>query len=529
MRKILFILFLFPFLLSAQTVVRYRTVYKDTSKVFSTNYGTLDSLHHKSREWFYRPVRFDSTITIGGFSFDTANIVTKNTTQVITSPKHLTARWFGTSFALDTILDKSNNGGIIIDDTLNVLRVGKFEDYVLWTGTSSSIPSGNKGIYGTTDSLVISVPKNLTIKLDNDNDGGNVVEVIDGEGVTRVALTETGAITAKGSTASLEFESRSVGGRWGIFGSGGTAFLYNGATNVVEVDSSDGDLRADGNITAGGDLITTDDLFINSTSPEIVHIGSGTSFAIRTNNDTYRLSLAGGSAVSASSSAFILIHGNQFASADSGKLILSSGTDNGTIRDIEFKLGGATRAIADGITWHWTLGTTKGTGLYDLYLNDLIASGNGTFTGDAAVNGGDFTSSATTFNFLTSTVTTFNGFQAGTANTLGATTGKTTIRNDTLMVEGDIKMQTAGQGLYIKEGTNATLGVATLSAGTVTVNTTKVTASSRIFLTIDGGTLTNVGATYVSARVAGTSFTISSTNVLDASDVAWLIIEPTTN
>lgn len=92
--------------------------------------------------------------------------------------------------------------------------------------------------------------------------------------------------------------------------------------------------------------------------------------------------------------------------------------------------------------------------------------------------------------------------------------------------DNDIKASVVGKGLYIKEGTNATMGIATLSAGTVTVPTTKVTANSRIFLTIDGGTLTNVGATYVSARTAGTSFTISSTNILDASSVSWIIIEP---
>ncbi len=98
--------------------------------------------------------------------------------------------------------------------------------------------------------------------------------------------------------------------------------------------------------------------------------------------------------------------------------------------------------------------------------------------------------------------------------------------NDSVVSSGDIRVGTVGGGFYVKEGTNASMGVATLSAGTVVVNTTKVTANSRIFLTIDGGTLTNVGATYVSARTAGTSFTISSTNILDASNVAWIIVEP---
>lgn len=90
---------------------------------------------------------------------------------------------------------------------------------------------------------------------------------------------------------------------------------------------------------------------------------------------------------------------------------------------------------------------------------------------------------------------------------------------------GDVKLGTVGKGLYIKEGTNGTMGSAAMVAGTVTVSTTKVTANSRIFLTIDSPSL-NIGSTYVSARTAGTSFVINSTNVLDTSTVSWLIVEP---
>jgi hypothetical protein len=90
----------------------------------------------------------------------------------------------------------------------------------------------------------------------------------------------------------------------------------------------------------------------------------------------------------------------------------------------------------------------------------------------------------------------------------------------------DLKLGTAGNGLYIKEGTNATMGVVTLVLGVATVSTTKVTANSRIFLTTQGGTLTNIANHYVSGRTAGTSFTITSMNLLDTSDVAWLIVEP---
>lgn len=83
----------------------------------------------------------------------------------------------------------------------------------------------------------------------------------------------------------------------------------------------------------------------------------------------------------------------------------------------------------------------------------------------------------------------------------------------------------AGGVVRVKEGTNASMGTATLVAGTVTVNTTKVTANSRIFLSAQT-TGAAPGALRVSARTAGTSFTITSTSGTDTSAVAWWIVEP---
>lgn len=84
-----------------------------------------------------------------------------------------------------------------------------------------------------------------------------------------------------------------------------------------------------------------------------------------------------------------------------------------------------------------------------------------------------------------------------------------------------------GGGLQVAEGSNLTMGVATLVAGTVTVNNTRVTANSRFFLTVNtpGGT---VGSPRISAKSAGVSFTITSSQGADTSTVAWLLVEPTT-
>jgi hypothetical protein len=84
---------------------------------------------------------------------------------------------------------------------------------------------------------------------------------------------------------------------------------------------------------------------------------------------------------------------------------------------------------------------------------------------------------------------------------------------------------TDDKGLKIKEGSNARMGLATLSIGTAVVSNTSVGANTRIFLTPQSHGA-NSGLVSVSARTAGTSFTITSSNSSDANSVAWLLIEP---
>lgn len=93
--------------------------------------------------------------------------------------------------------------------------------------------------------------------------------------------------------------------------------------------------------------------------------------------------------------------------------------------------------------------------------------------------------------------------------------------------DANVSIVTAGKGLKIKEGSNAKMGVATLSGGTVVVSNTSITASTRIFLTVQSlGTVAVPMAVSVTARTASTSFTITSADVTDTSTVAWMLIEP---
>jgi len=115
----------------------------------------------------------------------------------------------------------------------------------------------------------------------------------------------------------------------------------------------------------------------------------------------------------------------------------------------------------------------------------------------------------------------------GTTNAIKfATGGFNSTANFRAQIDASgLSVTKAGAGLNVKEGANCKQGTATLVAGTVVVSNTSVTANSRIMLTTQsvGGT---AGFLVVSARTAGTSFTILSSSGTDTSTVAFQIFEP---
>lgn len=146
------------------------------------------------------------------------------------------------------------------------------------------------------------------------------------------------------------------------------------------------------------------------------------------------------------------------------------------------------------------------------YLRALVNSaGNATFTAVGTAPVLQFTSTGGGVGNVGFTADTGITFSGGTSATFNV----------------DLKLTNAGNGLYVKEGTNATMGRATLVAGTVVVSTTKVTAVSEIFITIQSlGTVAIPCAEGVTARTATTSFTITSACPTDTSVIAWQIVEP---
>ncbi len=94
-----------------------------------------------------------------------------------------------------------------------------------------------------------------------------------------------------------------------------------------------------------------------------------------------------------------------------------------------------------------------------------------------------------------------------------------------VLLRGGLVFGSEGQGITVQaSGAGARAGTAVLVAGTVTVNTTAVTANSLI-LTSGQTTGGAYGEITISAKVAGTSFTILSNNAGDTRTIGWFIVE----
>ena len=148
-----------------------------------------------------------------------------------------------------------------------------------------------------------------------------------------------------------------------------------------------------------------------------------------------------------------------------------------------------------------------------------------TLTGDVAVNGGDVTTTATTFNLVNGTATTVNFGGAATALVMGAATGITTISNK-LNVGGNLEIE--GNNIQASDGnTNITLTSNTLTtfAGDIKVGGNDIQASDgTTAITLSSADVTVAGDLQVTGNdikssTGAVAITLSANDVTVADDL----------
>lgn len=233
----------------------------------------------------------------------------------------------------------------------------------------------------------------------------------------------------------------------------GTATIRNASTVVT------GDLAVN-----GGDITTSAASFnlVNATATTVNIAGAGTTVSIGAATGTTTI--------------------NNANTVVTGDLAINGG--DVTTSATTFNLVDATVTTLNlaGAATSVTIGATTGTA--------TIRNANTAITGDLAVNGGDLTSSAATFNLLDATVTTLNFARAGTAITIGATTGTTTIRNANTVITGDLAVN---GGDITSSSATVNLFTSTATAINIGSGSADVTIPGDLFVT-GTTTYTNVAS-----------------------------------
>ena len=161
-------------------------------------------------------------------------------------------------------------------------------------------------------------------------------------------------------------------------------------------------IRTPNSVTIDDDLVISGgDLTFGSAQNALISINTTDA------TDNRAIFMVAGGAAAASRGAIIQLYGNEHAT-QAGDVFIDGGTVAG---------GGVLIRTSGDVTNTVSISAGNAT------LAATFTGANTTLAGDLAVNGGDLTSSATTFNLLNATVTTLNVGQAATTLRIGATGG----------------------------------------------------------------------------------------------------------
>ncbi len=163
-----------------------------------------------------------------------------------------------------------------------------------------------------------------------------------------------------------------------------------------------------------------------------------------------------------------------------------------------------TSGVFGGTNDLYSLGSTS-VRWKDINVRDAAVSNSAVITGDLAVNGGDITTTATTFNLLDTTATTVNAFGAASTITLGANTGTLTIDNPTIVssnVAINVFNTVATTVNAFGAATALTIGA---TSGITSIRTPNITGATAVDLLNSGTTTLNFAGAAATLNIGNVS------------------------
>lgn len=314
-------------------------------------------------------------------------------------------------------------------------------------------------------------------------------------------------INGQNNTASTNYATVLAGSSNSIYGAASFGLVGNGSGNSVK-GAYGTILNGIGNISQGSNanVLAGYQVSVTNNYSSIVN-------GAQNNITSGYATILNGASNTASGMTSTVLNGStnnaggQFSTIGNGFLNRTAGYSSVVLNGIQNYSNGKHSTILNGAS-----NTTSSPSTYSSILGGTVNSVSG--ISSTIINGSsNLISSAATFS------TIINGFSnslSGSFSTIIAGSGITSSLNQSAI---------AKHYAVVTGGTDNSAGIAILVGGTVVVNTTKVTNASMIQLTHQN-TSGTLGHIYVSARTAGTSFTITSSSGTDTSTIFWQIWEP---
>ena len=383
------------------------------------------------------------------------------------------------------------------------------------TGTSGFLKTNGSGTwtvdtntYGTALGTSTS-GSNATIDLLN---GASILNSITLAAGTNVTITETGDTITISST-----------------GGGGGSMVYPAAGIAVSTGTSwNGSITTSAGLAANISDETGSGSLVFATSPTLSGTPLSTTAAADTNTTqiaTTAFVLGQASSTNPLALGTVAVGTSlRYARADHVHPTTGLGLTSGTLAQFASTTSAQLAGVISDETGSGALVFATSPSLTTPNIG--VASGTSlTLTGDLAVNGGDITTTAATFNLIDATATTVNFAGAATALTIGASTGTLRIENPTITTS-----VTSGTLALFNTGLTGTLNIgnaaATLSIGNAaTTSTFGYTSTAASTTNISTGAVANTITKTINIGTGGASGSNTNVFIGSATTGAKTVIE----